>query len=670
MQRRLTIEELLGESGWLRTLAGHLVADASRADDLVQDTWLAALRRPPDATTPTRPWLARVLRNRATNARRAEERRTRHEGSVEERGEPRTPASAAEQAEAQRLLAEEIVRLAEELRTVVVLRYFRGLDSAAIAQELGVPAGTVRWRLAKALDELRAALDRRSGGERKAWATVLARVARSSRAERWTALSGTGSLVLAALLCLALSLGGFSLWRTFGADPVRTEPATAAKGAASQGVAVLSAATPAVSVPAMRETGGPAANPPAANEATGLEISGVVRVNGQPPERPLHLYLHETHRSPAVPADSSSTEFASMTAVPTQLIPVEAHGAFRFTGLAEGYRGRLHAPSYRLPGGDSELPVSAPATELVLELVPGPALCGTLVGPTGEPLGADLVVTVLYTGGEEQDPAAAGSVFDFDDFETEAGGYFCREVMKLEVPRASGLLLFELDQGYRALELPTFDVAVGLDLGTVQLEPVRSLRVRAVDAEGAPVRGAAARVVSRLTSSRASKPSDAEGLALLPFAPARPFELRVDALQYAAARVAVVDEDEVVVTLQRAPTVALRILAAPEVELWFCYVVVQGPPELVPWLTPWYANWLEGALRMQLGGSVLPQFEETWSGKQRHRLKEGGRVFLEGFAPGVPFSFELQDEQGRALATRTSVLGPGEWQELEIDLTH
>lgn len=53
--------ELLAHATWLRRLARSLVREG--ADDLVQDTWVAALRRPPDGERSVRPWLRTVLIN-------------------------------------------------------------------------------------------------------------------------------------------------------------------------------------------------------------------------------------------------------------------------------------------------------------------------------------------------------------------------------------------------------------------------------------------------------------------------------------------------------------------------------------------------------------------------------------------------------------------------------
>ena len=67
--KRLTPEALLAHAGWLRQLAASLVLDPGAADDVVQDTWLAALLHPPAADRPLEPWLARVARNFAFRRR-------------------------------------------------------------------------------------------------------------------------------------------------------------------------------------------------------------------------------------------------------------------------------------------------------------------------------------------------------------------------------------------------------------------------------------------------------------------------------------------------------------------------------------------------------------------------------------------------------------------------
>jgi len=238
-----SLDALLTQSAWLRRLAGTLVRGEAAADDLVQETWLAVLRHPPrDARFP-RAWLARIVRNLAANRRRAETRRGEHEADAAGPGTsfdpaPFDPARAAQAVEMQRLLAEAVLRLDEPLRSVVVLRYLQGLDSRASGARLGIAAGTVRWRLKRALEELRADLDARFG-DRERWCSALlllapAEAARLTGAGSSTALSGTALVAAGGLLVGAVLL----LRTTTGAELRGVEPLVAAEG----GLAVETAA--------------------------------------------------------------------------------------------------------------------------------------------------------------------------------------------------------------------------------------------------------------------------------------------------------------------------------------------------------------------------------------------------------------------------------------------
>ena len=176
---RSRVEDLLEHAAWVRGVAYALVRDASTADDLVQETWLAALRRPPDGDRPLRPWLAGVVRNLARQRRRGDARRERREEAVAARGaELPTPDELAARLELQRGLADLVAELAEPFRATLLLRYYEGLSGADIARREGVPAGTVRWRLSRALELLRERLDDRHEGDRRAWALALVPLAR------------------------------------------------------------------------------------------------------------------------------------------------------------------------------------------------------------------------------------------------------------------------------------------------------------------------------------------------------------------------------------------------------------------------------------------------------------------------------------------------------------
>lgn len=218
-----TTEELLSQAEWLGALARRLVADPNEADDVVQETWAAALRRPPERERALRPWLAQVARNFARMRRRAEGARSEREASSANDTRGAREALAADELsarlEAQRLLLDALRELREPYRATVLLAYFEHLTSEQIAARQGVSAGTVRWRLKTAVDELRQRLDSRRGG-REGWALTLAPLTRSQSAATASApaLAWQGALWMSGLLKLAVgaaALAGALVWVMF-----------------------------------------------------------------------------------------------------------------------------------------------------------------------------------------------------------------------------------------------------------------------------------------------------------------------------------------------------------------------------------------------------------------------------------------------------------------------
>jgi RNA polymerase sigma factor (sigma-70 family) len=173
------LEQLLADHRWVGRLARRLVGDRDEADDVVQETWLAAVRHPPTAGAPARPWLATVARNAAATLALARRRRQAREAQAElPRDAGESPEDLVARFQVQRLLAALVDGLAEPFRQTLLLRYYAGHSAADIAAMLGVPAGTVRWRLKRALDVLRARLDEQHGGSRVRWVAAFAPVAR------------------------------------------------------------------------------------------------------------------------------------------------------------------------------------------------------------------------------------------------------------------------------------------------------------------------------------------------------------------------------------------------------------------------------------------------------------------------------------------------------------
>lgn len=161
--RAPTFDDLLAHARWVQGLARHLAADESRADDLVQETWLAALQHPPKRGDTPRGWLSAVVRNFARmNARTASAREGREVAAG--RLEALVPASElVERAELQRRLVGVVLELDEPYRAVVLRRYFLDISAEDIARAQAVPASTVRNQLRRALALLRERLEREDG---------------------------------------------------------------------------------------------------------------------------------------------------------------------------------------------------------------------------------------------------------------------------------------------------------------------------------------------------------------------------------------------------------------------------------------------------------------------------------------------------------------------------
>ncbi|HTR56302.1 MAG TPA: sigma factor [Kofleriaceae bacterium] len=77
-----TAEQLLADAAWLKRLVVTLAGNEIDADDLVQESWLAAWRRKVDPTRPLRPWLSKVVRDLAGMKRRSDHRRTSREAEA------------------------------------------------------------------------------------------------------------------------------------------------------------------------------------------------------------------------------------------------------------------------------------------------------------------------------------------------------------------------------------------------------------------------------------------------------------------------------------------------------------------------------------------------------------------------------------------------------------
>ncbi len=141
-----------------------VVADESDARDVVQEAFVKAyyaLSRF-DSENPFRPWLMKIVVNEARNALKAAGRRgalaSRYAEGVASGQSAQSPESAALDGELRRQLMEAIGRLKDDDQTVIHMRYFVDFSNNEIAETLGWRPGTVRSRVSRASQRLRAVI--------------------------------------------------------------------------------------------------------------------------------------------------------------------------------------------------------------------------------------------------------------------------------------------------------------------------------------------------------------------------------------------------------------------------------------------------------------------------------------------------------------------------------
>jgi RNA polymerase sigma factor (sigma-70 family) len=654
MERTIEIEELLGQAGWLRRLAAGLVADPQAADDLVQETWIAALRSPPEAGRAPRPWLARVLGNLASNRRRDERRRREHEADIGPERPVPAPDALAQEVELQRLLAEAMGKLEEPLRSVVVLRYFHGLDSAQIARELGLPASTVRSRLAKALGELRAELDRRFGGERKAWVVCLGGLLRTEALAPVAATTSVGAGL--GLAALALVVTGAVLWRI--APSARSGELPEVALAAPEPVVDLPRAQ--TEVPATAEETTQRVELPA-QAATPEERAALASLTGDGAAKAGDDRIHGV-----VLIDGAEADHAVVLEIRRNLfdasgfVTTDERGRFALAAEARGFEVRVSGYAFADIKEVWRNVHSASEGVLELDVFSMPVLKGrVLVADTGAPLACVRSVIELKWSWSDKDGAGNFAY----GFQTDLEGRFALPLIKGE--QLSGQIWFEApDMARRGVEIPAFERAEGKDLGDIGLESAAVVLFRVLDREGRPLGRAEAHPVGferpGMFGSKVVR-SDAEGRGELPCVP-------VGGAEFLFGAPGCSDE---VLTLRAgdAPVVVLAPAAALELEL------ARGdggvPPTVVHVTAaprPFVGDELDRPEILFPGTPCHVVMQSATSLTLACTPNEAGWVELVGLRPGVELRIDVLDLGQHVLATRFVTLAAEERQRLEIPL--
>jgi RNA polymerase sigma-70 factor (ECF subfamily) len=140
-------------------VALHLCRDPGRAEDALQETYLAALETLDrfEAGRRVVPWLVGILRNKLHEVRRFETRAAAPVRAFRRQDAP-DPALEAATAEEEERVRAALAALPEPYREVAMLRWHHGLEPAEIAELKRMSPGTVRSLLHRALERLRRAL--------------------------------------------------------------------------------------------------------------------------------------------------------------------------------------------------------------------------------------------------------------------------------------------------------------------------------------------------------------------------------------------------------------------------------------------------------------------------------------------------------------------------------
>lgn len=417
-------------------LARGLLGGDPAGDDLAQEAWLVARRR----GVSTGGFRAGVVRRLAARWRRGEERRRARERIAATRAVTRTlePNAALERGELAAILATALDELDADQREAVRLRFVDDLSVKDIAARTGAREDTVRRRIRRGLERLRATLERRHGGWYRLALAALAGVAlpRPERDGAPLALAAatTGAATTGAAAKTAVGIGavlvllvGFATYallepRPAGAESLpaaalpaavatRTSLAPLAAGGDARGEPTAAADAAAAAVPVGRAPAGPAlALLPGILPA---RVTGAVYGDKGPIEHALVVARIALPSPPTADGEvAGPVSTSAATWVEVASTTTDARGEFDL-GRPVGGDVPLRVSVAALGHATLSQPVPLAldgefAAPLVFHLDRGRELAGALSDDAGRPLGA-----VAVMASAEPLPADEPSVADW-----------------------------------------------------------------------------------------------------------------------------------------------------------------------------------------------------------------------------------------------------------------
>ncbi len=531
-------EELLSHADFVRGLARSLIRDDSRAEDVAQETWLAALNMPERAEK-LRAWLAGTVRNLALKNRRTERRVLRREQGA---ARPETVRSAEElvmREAARKRVVEAVCALDEPYRSAILFRYYDDMPPRTIARQLDISVETVKTRIQRGLARVRRSLDASFSGSRKAWCQALAPIAGIELAALTAgggasvltgvlAMSLKIKIALAAVLFLVLTATFFTLFDTDGTDREGERPdllagptGQARDEAASKDVENVPAPDRELLPP--RESTETAAMPESFRKAMGAFKGRVVESDGTPVPRisveMLGVHFHDLIRDVSTflsdnPLDVTLKQGETATAEDgtfllegvypraSYVLLVDRGGARPFTRVID----RLPGPGETVDLGDIELQPHAVLLGNVTDGEGNP-VAGARVRATNLPSfvllsgiqdyreGCSILVTGKALGKGVIDPPPA---FDRIFSELPIATTFSRSdgsFRLVGVPLGSVNVVVDLEKHATTQRGPiALRESCEKDLGEIELLEGMTVRGVAVDQKGNPMPGVEVRI--------------------------------------------------------------------------------------------------------------------------------------------------------------------------------
>jgi len=374
-------DDLLAHAGFVRGLARALVSGDADVDDVVQETWLAALASTGSRIRRPRSWLASVVRRRAARHHRIRASLDKRHAEGTRPVEVPTPEDLTARHEIIQRVSTAVAALPPPYRDALVLRYYEELPPREVARKLEIPVETARTRIRRGLVRLREILDEKHDGRRAAWAMPLAGLVSSG-----SATVGIGALAIGGIAAAALLVLGFAVvpwpWSKGTPPPVKKaqhvpdevpSPTLMGRGGPGSDTADVTDST----LPSDTDVETPARiseeSPPEDEAADKIEVLvRVVDEKGQPVEG---LGIREHIRGDGGPFDIV-THPVGRTDATGRAAVLASPSAFGF-GIEEN-------DSWALERGFGGMP--EPGEEVVLRAIPTLVLRGRVIDVGGAPI--------------------------------------------------------------------------------------------------------------------------------------------------------------------------------------------------------------------------------------------------------------------------------------------